>query len=699
MDILGLRVGRADADLPAYSVYCEALSYLTIAALIAFTPFIKGPANYLRYTIIFLSANLLLTLWFLKAIHRGTLRLSLAPLTVLPVIFLVVIAASLFYTISLSATTYGVLVMGSFVASCIVTASTAPDHPLWGRLFRVVVIVSTLLSLYAITQYLTHTGNYSGRAHATFVNPNSFSGYLVLLLPLLMVLSIREGRHRYYLLGVVAVNYAALLATGAGGWWLVFVGPIFFVVVICWIFLPPNERKRLIPLTVMILSVTAFFQIPATLGGGGSMLPKASGVIAPMAERLHIWESTWEIIKGAPLLGRGFWTFHSIYPMYKNRLFEGVDHPFSHNDYLQFWAELGIVGLLVFLLLLFFYFRSGLRVLRTSNSAREEKNIVVGILSGSLFMLVHTNIDFDLYIPAILLIFWGYLGYMMSVEGDRGSIRTIEIPLMENPICRLLGARKLTIIVTALFLFSSLWLTKPYLASLYDKKGMALMTAGKTEAGVRLARKAVELFPYESSYHYNLGLALSNLDNGKDVLKEAEEEMKKAIALDPYRAELHFRVADFYKTFLLKERSEEAIATLKKAVELAPSNSTYLYNLGVLHIILGEAQPAIARLEEYLEWKPDDFEARLELAKAYGMAERYEEAIEEVEKVMAVFDAPNLHLFKGNLLKEMGRPSRALSKYRKAVGREGSEGAVSHTKTQLIESPRNDTEKTESTLP
>ena len=203
-----------------------------------------------------------------------------------------------------------------------------------------------------------------------------------------------------------------------------------------------------------------------------------------MAERFHIWESTWEIIKGAPILGRGFWTFHSIYPMYMNRLFEGRDHPFSHNDYLQFWAELGIAGLLVFLFLLFLYFRSGLRAVRNHNVGLDDRLTVLGILSGSLLMLVHTNIDFDLYIPAILLIFWGYLGYMMSVE-RRGTSRgrEWEVNFSKNRIYRFLGVRKLTIIVTALFLFSSLWLTKPYLASLYDKKGMALMTAGDDRGG------------------------------------------------------------------------------------------------------------------------------------------------------------------------------------------------------------------------
>ncbi|MCP3677023.1 MAG: tetratricopeptide repeat protein, partial [Deltaproteobacteria bacterium] len=355
--------------------------------------------------------------------------------------------------------------------------------------------------------------------------------------------------------------------------------------------------------------------------------------------------------------------------------FEGKDHPFSHNDYLQFWAELGIVGLLVFLLLLFLYLRSGLRVVRNRNVDLDDRLTVLGMLTGSLLMLVHTNIDFNLYIPAILLIFWGYIGYMMSVE-RRGSSRgrEWEVNFSKNRIYRFLGVRKITIILTALFLFSSLWLIKPYLASFYDKKGMALMTSGDAEEGVRLARRAVEMFPYESGYHYNLGLALSNLDDWKDTLIEAEVEMKRAIALDPYRAELYYKLAGFYKTFFLHERGEEAVALLTKAIERDPSNSTFLYNLGVLHLILGEVQSATTKLEEYLDWKPDDSEARLELSKAYGKGGRYEEAIGEIEKVMTASDVPFLHILKGNMLKGMGRYEVALIEYNEALNGEGNEG-------------------------
>ncbi|MCP3677957.1 MAG: hypothetical protein GY721_10330, partial [Deltaproteobacteria bacterium] len=230
----------------------------------------------------------------LPIVQRGTVRLILTPLTVSSLIFLAVIAASSLYTINPSATRYGLLTMGSFITICLVTATTAPGDRLWRGLLRVVVIVSTLLSLYALFQLLTKTGNFPGRANSTFVNPNSFSGYLVLIIPLLMILSIRGVKYRYHLLGIVAINYTALLATGPGGRWMVFVGAIFFVLILFWIFLPPTERKRLIPLPVMFISVTAILLIPASLGGGGSMMPKAIGVIAPMAERFHIWESTWE---------------------------------------------------------------------------------------------------------------------------------------------------------------------------------------------------------------------------------------------------------------------------------------------------------------------------------------------------------------------------------------------------------------------
>ena len=95
MDILGLRSGRADANLPASSAYCEALSYLTLAFLIAFTPFIKGPTNYLHYTLRHPFGKpppLPLASQGYSSWHPKDIRLR--PLTVTPIIFLFVIAAS-----------------------------------------------------------------------------------------------------------------------------------------------------------------------------------------------------------------------------------------------------------------------------------------------------------------------------------------------------------------------------------------------------------------------------------------------------------------------------------------------------------------------------------------------------------------------------------------------------------------------------
>ncbi len=174
MDILGLRAGRADANLPASSRIREISFSLLLAFLILFTPFIKGPIEYLNYTLVFLSASALLFFWLVTSIHRGSLKVYFTPLAVAPIIFLALIVTSSLYTINPSATRYGLLAMGSFIIVCLVTGSIAPDKRLWRSLIWVVVIISTLLSLYALFQYSTRTGNFMGRAHATFVNPNSF---------------------------------------------------------------------------------------------------------------------------------------------------------------------------------------------------------------------------------------------------------------------------------------------------------------------------------------------------------------------------------------------------------------------------------------------------------------------------------------------------------------------------------------------
>ena len=682
-------------------------------SLIILTPLIRGPGNYLAFTLIFLCINLLTLSFVWQAIKNGAIEIVLPPLSVLSLLFLGVILSSFFFTINPPSTRYGFFTMASVIINSIFLSFILPKNKLWKGLTFVLAITVFILSVISLYQYLTGGGSFEGRGHATFVNPNSFAGYLLLTMPVLiglyllpsplttrvvgsqrglkmnptltLILSLMERKSpspsrggqgrgwgikhfldKYIFFFLSLVSFAALLSTGTGGRWILLTAAVAVALILFWIFAPPGRahRPRLKVLATGFIAVLFLFFLPA-LGGENSknlFSPKPAELSGSTADRLNIWKSTWGVIKEHPLRGVGFWSFHTVYSKYKNRIYKNVEHYFSHNDYLQLWAELGLIGAGVFLLLILFYFREGLRCLKAVSldvvgeglvpSQRETTRIspthhtmLLSTLIGSFLLLVHTIGDFDLYIPSILFLLWGYIAYTSSTARELGLCKTKVLDLNSLRIFTMLGKKKLCIITAGIFAFLCFWVSDPYLAGLYNERGKGYLAIGEYEKAVKFFSKAVELDSIDDSYHFNFGLALAKSSNDPLVLKRAEDEMKKAIAIAPYRSDIYFNLANFYREFYLKEKGDIAVALMKKARELDPLDATISHNFGVLYMQLGMYKDAIDEFKRYLEEEPNDVDAHVEISGAYRMNKEYDDAIKEIDwvigKTLASFLSPS----------------------------------------------------------
>jgi O-antigen ligase len=114
--------------------------------------------------------------------------------------------------------------------------------------------------------------------------------------------------------------------------------------------------------------------------------------------RARIWQETAGLVKAYPLFGCGMGGFESSFFRYKTvaPMFT-VDY--AHNDYLQVLAELGIFGFAAGLILV------GRLVQRTARGtfyARsvDERYLSIGCLAAMTAILLHSLVDFNMYIPA-----------------------------------------------------------------------------------------------------------------------------------------------------------------------------------------------------------------------------------------------------------------------------------------------------------
>ncbi len=153
-------------------------------------------------------------------------------------------------------------------------------------------------------------------------------------------------------------------------------------------------------------------------------------------------------------------------------------------------------------------------------------------------------------------------------------------------------------------------------------------TVPKSEAlpkGRAAAAKAIELDGTLAEAHLALAAAYWNAWQWAD----AEQEFKRTLELNPNLSNAHH----WYGLFLAwqAERPDEAIAHLKRAVELDPLNLRYNVNLGAVYRDARRDEESVAQLKRTLEIDPN-YAGAHELSRTYLVMDKPELSFAEWKK-------------------------------------------------------------------
>jgi TolB-like protein/DNA-binding winged helix-turn-helix (wHTH) protein/Tfp pilus assembly protein PilF len=141
------------------------------------------------------------------------------------------------------------------------------------------------------------------------------------------------------------------------------------------------------------------------------------------------------------------------------------------------------------------------------------------------------------------------------------------------------------------------------------------------------ASRALELDGDLAEAHAALGAEKADFEYD---WQGAEQEFKRAIELNPNYAEAHFRYAWTYLTPLGK--SEEAIAEMKKALELDPFSRIYNTVFGLTYFYARRYDQAGEQFKKAIELNPDFFVTYYHFAWLYSEVGQYQNAISELTK-------------------------------------------------------------------
>lgn len=194
------------------------------------------------------------------------------------------------------------------------------------------------------------------------------------------------------------------------------------------------------------------------------------------------------------------------------------------------------------------------------------------------------------------------------------------------------------------------------LAYLYCQHNVELLEA------LREARIANHLEKNNPYLMDTLGWALYK----NKMYKDAEEILKKAIAINPELPDIHFHLAtvhydmkqfeqavkSFKRTAELDPSSslalnnlaylysemginlEEALSLVERAIGMQPENSAYLDTIGWIHFKLGNYQDAVSFLKKAADLDPDSAETQYHLSQAYLKLGGTDESVKHLRNSM-----------------------------------------------------------------
>jgi O-antigen ligase len=320
-------------------------------------------------------------------------------------------------------------------------------------LLRVLILLGCFEAVYGIVQYLTgwqkiftYTKQFDlMEATGTYINRNHFAGLLELTLPF-VVASLyysfqlwSEGRvadtekasaprvssssQSIFYMFVLLIMVIGVIFSRSRMGILVTLFSILFMFLAALVRLKVGRRAWMGGVFLFLFCVTAYgiwigldpvllrFELMSESG-----YPQMEGRISNWGDALHL-------VRDYPVTGAGLGTFGLAFRHYQTGSVNFyVDH--AHNDYLEFAADTGLLGVaLLFLPILYLLLR--MLIFFLTDPRRYRPAVTLGCIGSTLGMLIHSLTDFNLQIPANALIFAVVLGIgykAVCVERGEGKL-------------------------------------------------------------------------------------------------------------------------------------------------------------------------------------------------------------------------------------------------------------------------------------
>lgn len=597
------------------------------------------------------------------------------------------------------------------ITSLIISAIAIPEH--FGHSLSCIFINSShlgqtlpLSQVYSLPQLLQSYNaqcwvqDVQSRVFATFGQPNWLAAFAITLLPAFTILAaIRKGKEQWlYGLTSLALMLDLIFSKSRSGTLGLGIGALWFLLLAAvWIRQRHVSAKTPIRtiltesssalkvsgvVGVGILLCVGIFGTPYTPSLGNFLRGQAKPVVAPVSQSINrldeggtssteirkiVWTGALNVWKRYPVLGSGVETFaYSYYtdrPMAHNLVSEwDFLYNKAHNEFLNYLATTGIVGLISYCILLavLIGYPAYIAIKNSSNSL-EVTAFFFSVSAGLVALSVSNALGFSTVMVGVLMYLLPAMCWQLAQQKhDDLNARKQSPELAKAPTL----STKRAILVSeeddSLSLMEWLWpvvvglvvviglvgVWRTWNADYLFAKGKSLNQSQQYADGVEALERAYQIGGSEGLFAEELGETYSWLSAAFADANQATaaaayrtaalEKVDETLIDNPYNLNFYKTKTRVLATLAPQDPAllSEAETTLIKASELAPTDPKVRYNLGLIRFNQNKFDLAFADVEQAVSMKPNYEEARMTLARFYVMRNEPQKALEQYHYVL-----------------------------------------------------------------
>ncbi|MGA8144865.1 MAG: O-antigen ligase family protein [Candidatus Acidiferrales bacterium] len=405
-----------------------------LCVLFAFSVFAHGVVEVWSESLLEIVASILLIYWAAVA-HRDTqeaIQWSALNWPLFGFVGIGVVQLAFHWSANPFLTRTELLRLSAYIIIFFLTAQAFRERADLVKLAWFLIILGFSVALLGIIQHFTSNGTIywvrrlpqGGDVFGPYVNRNHFAGFVELVAPIGMALLVFRGLRRdlFPLAGLLTVlPVGALILSGSRG------GIVSFAFEVGVLVLLARTRKGPEGPTMIAIAFVALaaFALIAWLGAGKAIerFSKTRVGDVTLSRRATMFQGAGHIFLAHPVKGVGLGAIVSVFPRYDNG-YDGlvVDH--VHNDYLEAFAETGLLGGLCGLAFLWVLLREARKSFR-AEQGHFSRALHAGAIVAVCGLLLHSLVDFNLHIPsnALLFLLQAYLATSAPLSSESATPR------------------------------------------------------------------------------------------------------------------------------------------------------------------------------------------------------------------------------------------------------------------------------------